>query len=515
MQIKKILVKALSATLLFGGLVGVANAEKLKVVTSFSILESVAQEIGGDKVSTYSLIPRKSSAHSFAAKPQDLAKIKQADIFAISGLELEAGVDKILESTKFKKKFVVASTGVDGIKFEGGHHHHHHDHDDAGHDDHEKHSHTSTFADSDVRDRPLSDWAGDWKSAYPYIATGELDGAFRTRAETKKDKTAAGYKEYFTTGFKTDVERIVIDKNSLTFYKKGKATKAEYKYTGYKIYNYESGSKGARFNFEAVNNKNGAPKYIQFSDHIIKPGQGVEHFHLYFGNDLKTVTEELTNWPTYYPKNMSAKEIEKALGGHDHSKDKDDDHNSHKGHDDHHDHKHGDIDPHIWQSPVTGKIYAKNLYDAYVEVDPKNKAYYKANLDKFNKTMDGLDAKLKSALKSVPKAQRVIVTAHQAFNYLGRDYGIKTLGIQGIDNLEGVSARDIANMIKYIKKNNVKGIFFEADTDKRLINQIIKHTKVKVGGVLYAGTLTDVGGVADTYTKMLSYNIDLILKALK
>lgn len=313
MRIKKIFLTLLSATLVLGGFFGVANAKEIKIVTSFSILESIAKEIGGDKVSTYSLIPRKSSAHSFAAKPQDLAKIKAADIFAVSGLELEAGVDKILSATKFNKKFVVASTGIEGIKFDG----------DCGHDH-----------------------------------------------------------------------------------------------------------------------------------------------------------------------------------GHDH------------GHEGHH-HHHGDIDPHIWQSPVTGKIYAKNLFDAYVEVDSKNKSYYQANLDKFNEAMNRLDLKLKNGLKSIPESQRVIVTAHQAFNYMGRDYGIKTLGIQGIDNLEGVSARDIANTIKYIKKNNVKGIFFEADTDKRLVTQILKHTKVKVGGVLYAGTLSDMGGVADTYIKMLEYNIDLILKALK
>ena len=65
------------------------------------------------------------------------------------------------------------------------------------------------FEDSQVRDRSLSDWGGDWQSVYPYLQDGTLDEVFAHKAEHKGDMTAEEYKEYYNIGYQTDADRYL------------------------------------------------------------------------------------------------------------------------------------------------------------------------------------------------------------------------------------------------------------------------------------------------------------------
>ncbi|SKA08531.1 zinc transport system substrate-binding protein [Pilibacter termitis] len=173
------------------------------------------------------------------------------------------------------------------------------------------------FEESEVKARTLADWEGEWQSVYPYLEKGALDEVFKKKAEENKDKTAEEYKEYYTTGYKTDVEKITIKGNTFTFVNtKGKESKAEYKSAGFKILTYESGKKGVRYLFDKVSGDEEAPKFVQFSDHIIQP-EKAEHYHLYMGNvSQEKLLEELHNWPTYYPEKLSEQQILDEMLGH-------------------------------------------------------------------------------------------------------------------------------------------------------------------------------------------------------
>ncbi|HFD3526294.1 TPA: ZinT/AdcA family metal-binding protein, partial [Enterococcus faecium] len=96
------------------------------------------------------------------------------------------------------------------------------------------------------------------------------------------DMTAAEYKDYYTTGYKTDIDTINIKDNTIDFVVNGEHHQYTYKYVGYKILNYEKGNRGVRFNFETDDAGAGRFKYIQFSDHGIAPSKA-EHFHIFFG----------------------------------------------------------------------------------------------------------------------------------------------------------------------------------------------------------------------------------------
>ena len=163
------------------------------------------------------------------------------------------------------------------------------------------------FSDDQIAPRQLSDWAGDWQSVYPLLQDGSLDSVMQDKA-AHGDKTADEYKAYYTTGYATDVDRILIEGNAVTFFREGEHLQANYADDGYEVLNYESGNRGVRFIFKKVDGDTDAPGYIQFSDHRIAP-EVVDHYHLYWGDDRAAILKELTNWPTYFPAALSGEDI--------------------------------------------------------------------------------------------------------------------------------------------------------------------------------------------------------------
>ncbi len=170
------------------------------------------------------------------------------------------------------------------------------------------------FEDDQVKERTLTDWAGDWQSVYPYLKDGTLDPVMAHKAE-HGDKSVDEYKAYYEIGYRTNVERIRIDGDAVTFFEDGKPLEARYASDGYEILTYEVGNRGVRFIFRKTEGDEGAPQYIQFSDHRIAPN-AADHYHLYWGDDRAALLEEVTNWPTYYPSSLNAKEIVREMQAH-------------------------------------------------------------------------------------------------------------------------------------------------------------------------------------------------------
>ncbi|WP_409359975.1 ZinT family metal-binding protein [Aureimonas altamirensis] len=211
--------------------------------------------------------------------------------------------------------FNIAVVGGSGVV------HDHADHDHAGHD-HAGHAHShgdpqiykGYFEDAQVVDRPLSDYAGDWQSVYPYLQDGTLDPVWAHKAEGGT-MSADAYRAEYETGYRTDVERITIEGDRVTFYRDGKPIGGTYVYDGLEILTYKKGNRGVRFIFQKTAGDDDAPQFIQFSDHKIAP-EKTDHFHLYWGNDRAALLEEVTNWPTYYPSRLDADQIVEEMLAH-------------------------------------------------------------------------------------------------------------------------------------------------------------------------------------------------------
>ncbi|MCA0970510.1 ZinT/AdcA family metal-binding protein [Halobacillus litoralis] len=206
---------------------------------------------------------------------------------------------------------------------------HGHDHgDEHDHEHGEEHSHNhghasgeeaqkiydGYFEDEQIKDRTLADWEGDWQSVYPYLKDGTLDEVFAHKAE-EGDKTAEEYKAYYTKGYQTDVDRIVIDGDTFTFYQNGEEMSGSYTYDGYEVLTYEAGNRGVRYVFKLTDEQGDMPQYIQFSDHSIYPTDA-HHYHLYWGDDRAALLEEVEHWPTYYPSDLSGEEIAHEMMAH-------------------------------------------------------------------------------------------------------------------------------------------------------------------------------------------------------
>ncbi|WP_460275439.1 ZinT family metal-binding protein [Celeribacter sp. ULVN23_4] len=188
---------------------------------------------------------------------------------------------------------------------------HNHDHDHEHEHTHE-HAHDDQiykgyFEDSQIADRPLTDWEGAWRSVYPLLIEGKLAPVMEHKAE-HSDKSADDYTAYYATGYATDVDKIDISGDTVTFHQGASETVAEYGYDGYEVLTYSKGNRGVRFIFEKVSGDEDAPEFIQFSDHGIFPSKA-NHYHLFWGNDRAKVLEELSNWPTYYPAERTDDEI--------------------------------------------------------------------------------------------------------------------------------------------------------------------------------------------------------------
>lgn len=165
------------------------------------------------------------------------------------------------------------------------------------------------FENQQVKDRALTDWDGMWQSVSPYLLNGDLDPVMEKKAQKDGSKTAAQYKEYYKKGYATDIDTIGIENNVIEFHVGKTVNACKYDYSGFKILTYTSGKKGVRYLFECKDSQSKAPKYVQFSDHIIGPRKS-EHFHIFMGNDSQeSLLKEMDNWPTFYEYSLSKNQV--------------------------------------------------------------------------------------------------------------------------------------------------------------------------------------------------------------
>ena len=175
----------------------------------------------------------------------------------------------------------------------------------------------------------------------------------------------------------------------------------------------------------------------------------------------------------------------------------------------------GAIDPHAWQSVHNAEIYLSNIRDGLIRADPDGRATYEANAAAYIEELARLDADIRRAVATIPPARRKVITTHEAFGYFAADYGIAFIATQGLSTETEASARDIARIIRAIREEDIPALFFENAVDPRLVKRIAAETGARIGGTLFADTLTGPAGPAATYVDMMHHNIREIVEALK
>jgi manganese/zinc/iron transport system substrate-binding protein len=179
----------------------------------------------------------------------------------------------------------------------------------------------------------------------------------------------------------------------------------------------------------------------------------------------------------------------------------------------------GTPDPHIWGDVGRWIFVAEAIRDVLVDTDPANAAVYEANYETYTAELRALDAYAQAAYSSIPVEQRRLVTAHDAFQYLGLAYNVEVFAPQGISTEAEASVADINVAVDYIVENDVPAIFFESaipiDTVEAMIEgAAAQGHEVVIGGELFADTMGSLGTPEGTYIGMVRHNVETIVPAL-
>jgi zinc/manganese transport system substrate-binding protein len=167
----------------------------------------------------------------------------------------------------------------------------------------------------------------------------------------------------------------------------------------------------------------------------------------------------------------------------------------------------GEADPHAWQSIDNAKIYATNIRDALIAVDPADRFTFEANTAAYLRRLDALATEVKTAIAAIPFERRKLITSHEAFDYFGHTYGIDFIAPTGVSTEADPSARDVARIIAQIRRQKIPAVFLENVTDPRLLERIARESGAHIGGTLYSDALTGPDGPAPTYIDLIRHNV--------
>lgn len=180
----------------------------------------------------------------------------------------------------------------------------------------------------------------------------------------------------------------------------------------------------------------------------------------------------------------------------------------------------GHYDPHIWFDVSLWSKTIDPVVRALAETDPQGADVYRRNGDMYREELDVLDAWVIEQVGQIPDGQRVLITAHDAFGYFGRAYGIQVMGLQGISTVAEYGVNDVTGLVDFISERKIRSIFVESSIPERSIEAVRQgclergHT-VSIGGTLYSDAMGTQGSGADTYLGMVRSNVETVVGALR
>jgi manganese/zinc/iron transport system substrate-binding protein len=156
---------------------------------------------------------------------------------------------------------------------------------------------------------------------------------------------------------------------------------------------------------------------------------------------------------------------------------------------------------------------------ALEDLDPTSAGIYRANADSYLRRLEQLDEYVNAQADRVPEERRVLITAHDAFNYFGRAYGFEVRGLQGISTAAEAGTADVGGLADFIVERGIPAIFVESSVSPRFIEAVkaaveARGEQVAVGGQLFSDAMGDPGTREGTYVGMVQHNIETIVGAL-
>jgi manganese/zinc/iron transport system substrate-binding protein len=178
------------------------------------------------------------------------------------------------------------------------------------------------------------------------------------------------------------------------------------------------------------------------------------------------------------------------------------------------------FDPHIWFSISNWETITTYVANKLISIDPDNSATYLYNKEVYLARLDSAKQIIVNKINELAPEKRLLITAHDAFNYFGKEFGFDVIGLQGISTASEAGVQDVQNLADTILQRKVKAIFVESSVPRRNIEALQEAVKSKgfnvvIGGSLFSDALGNPGTVEGTYTGMFHYNVNTIVNALK
>lgn len=175
----------------------------------------------------------------------------------------------------------------------------------------------------------------------------------------------------------------------------------------------------------------------------------------------------------------------------------------------------GEYDPHIWMDTELWSMAAATIAEAIIEKAPEHEKTIRTNLEYFDGKLRMLYANINIALDTIPKEQRVLVTAHDAFSYFGRAHNLEVKGLQGVSTASEAGAQDVQKLAELIATRKIQAIFVESSVPPRGIQALqeavaARGFKVRIGRPLYSDSVGDYGTAQSTYIGMMRFNAGIV-----
>jgi manganese/zinc/iron transport system substrate-binding protein len=174
----------------------------------------------------------------------------------------------------------------------------------------------------------------------------------------------------------------------------------------------------------------------------------------------------------------------------------------------------------VWFDVTLWAQCVQSVVKGLSDYDPKSKDYFaKRGQEARTKMRELHEWALKKAAE-LPQEKRVLITSHDAFNYFGRAYGFKVVGLQGISTVEEASLAAMTKLVDFVKQQKVKAVFIESSVPPNAIKRISEDAGVKIGGELFSDAMGTPGQMEHgydlgTYEGMIKHNLTTIVNALK
>ena len=179
----------------------------------------------------------------------------------------------------------------------------------------------------------------------------------------------------------------------------------------------------------------------------------------------------------------------------------------------------GSHDPHLWFDVSLWSDAVNHIRDALVTLDAKHADGYRRNAEAYVADLRDLHLWAEKRIASIPESRRVMVTAHDAFGYFGRAYGMEVRGIQGVSTATEAGSSDVQELAAYLAERRIPAVFIESSVPPRIVEAVkaavrSRGHEIAIGGELFSDAMGDDGTPEGTYVGMVRHNVETIARAL-